>query len=222
MNASLLVVRARWARAGLCLAVLLALAGRGAAQSASEQAKSLALVPENAAMYGVLLHNKDVFDAVIASKAFAELQTIPQVAMGWQMAQGQYNEAKANPLFAGVIKTLVEGASDEVFVYADPSYAELMRVYQMANAQGTVAQYMGLAQGFAGGDGPDPTAQFRGMLDVFNDNIDKLKMFDMVIGLRVKDAEAAQGLVGLVKIMATQQLAAQPDLAKRLTEETVG
>jgi hypothetical protein len=47
-------------------------------------------------------------------------------------------------------------------------------------------------------------------------------MFDLVIGLRVKDADAAKGLIPLVEQVLGSQLEAQPMLKERLQHETIG
>ena len=203
---------------GLLLAVvsLLVIPHSALAQSVREQAKSLALVPEDAAMYGVMLHNKDQFDAVVNSKAYAKIAEMDEVAPMLEMAKMQWEQATGDPALKGVVETLLDGVSNEVFFYADMSYFRLMKIYQQANAQGSLVS----AMEDAGGAG-DPTAQLRGILDILSDHAGDLETPKLVIGLRVKDKQAAQGLVSLVKLGLGPQLA-EAGLGDALVDEEVG
>lgn len=208
-------------RAGIILgsfALWAALAVSAFGQKATEQARSMAFVPEDTAAYGAMLHNKDMFDAVAKSKAWGAFAEMESVAPMLAMAQAQWQEIAGNPGLKGPVQVLLDGLSDEVFYYADPKYVEFMTIYQQANNQSTFAPMIAAMQGRE----PDNSAQLIQMLNVLSDNVDKLQMFDMVIGLRVKDADAAKGIVPLAEVMLNSQLEAQPDLKKRLKHETVG
>ena len=208
-------------RAGVILgsfALWAVLAASAFAQKATEQARSMAYVPEDTAAYGAMLHNKDTFDAVAKSKAWATFAEMESVAPMLAMAEAQWQEIAGNPGLKGPVQVLLDGLSDEVFYYADPKYVEFMTIYQQANNQSTFAPMIAAMQGRE----PDNTAQLTQMLDVLSDNVDKLQMFDMVIGLRVKDADAAKGVVPLVELMLNSQLEAQPEMKKRLKHETIG
>ena len=108
------------------------------AQTGAEEAQSLAMVPEDAAVYGVTLNNKDVFDAVVNSKAYAKIAEMDDVKPLLEMAKAQWEETTADPAMKGIIQSLLDGMSEEVFFYMDSSYSRLMKVYQQANMQGSL------------------------------------------------------------------------------------
>jgi hypothetical protein len=193
------------------------------AQKLTEQAKSLALVPQDAAMYSVLMNTKDAYDAVVGSKAYARAKEIPSVGMALEQMAAGYEMATADPVAKGILAVVADGLSNEIFVYTDSSYIEFMRIYQQANMQGSLAQLGGLMRGEFGAE-PDPTQQLKGVLDSLNDNVDKLKMFDMVIGMRVKNVDEAKGLVKMAEEGLKTALAeAEAEGFKgKLTREKVG
>lgn len=213
----------RWASLYVAAAMIavLAVAPPATAQTVVEQAPSLQLVPEDAAAYGAIFHNKDVFDNVVGSKAYAKVAEIDAVKMMLDQGKTQWEGITGDPAMKGVVAAGLDALSEEIFFYTDSSYIEFMKIYQEANAQGTVAN---LRAGAALGPGdPDPTAQLKAMLDVLANHTEKLQVPDMVIGMRVKDPDSAKGLVSLVKLQIEGQLAEMPpQLAKSFKEETIG
>jgi len=198
--------------------MLLAFPQVSPAQTVAEQAPSLTMTPEDAAAYGALLHNKDVFDAVVGSNAYAKVAEMEDVKPLLEMAKMQWKQATGAPSMKGIVQALLDGLSEEMFFYIDPSYMRLMKVYQKANVNGSI---VAAAQGI---DGPDSMAQMRGMLDVLSDHAGELETPEMVIGIRTKDAESAQGLVSFAKVMIeTQLLADAPEVIRaNLKDEEVG
>ncbi len=189
------------------------------AQTLVEQAPSLKLVPEDAAAYASVFHNKDVFDNVVGSKAYAKVAQIDAVKMMLDQGQAQWEGITGNPAMKGVVTAGLDALSEEIFFYTDSSYIEFMKIYQEANAQGTIASW----RAAAGGGAADPTAQLKGMFDVLANHTEQLQVPIMVVGMRVKDPAAAQGLVSLVKLQIQGQLAEMPpQLAKSFEEETIG
>ena len=185
------------------------------AQTVVEQVPSLALVPEDASAYGVLLNNNDVYEAIVNSKAYAKIAGMEEVKPMLDDMKLQWEQATGDPAMKGLIMTALDAISEEVFFYTDSSYARLMKVYQQANAQGSL---LAAAQG---AEGPDSMVQLKGMLDVLADHSDELETPKMVIGMRVKDAEAAAGLVSFIKLQLGPQLA-EAELEDRLVDEEVG
>ena len=183
-----------------------------AAQTVAEQATSLSMVPKDAAAYSVVLHNKDVFEAVIESKAYAKFAEIEEVKPMLDDMKQQWEQVAGDPATKGVVQVLLDGVSEEVFFYADTSYFRLAKIFQQASAHADLASE---------GDDPDPQASLRHMLDVLSDHAGELETPKMIIGLRVQDPDAAKGLVSLVKLGLRPQLA-EVGLADRLVEEEVG
>lgn len=204
-------------------AALLLLVPVASGQSVADQAKSLALVPEDAGSYAAMFHNKDVFDAVAGSKAYARFSEMESVGPLLTMAKMQYGELTKNPLLKGPLEVLLDGLSQEVFFYVDPTYIRLMQIQQESQLQGTMAMWASLLQGDPAA--VDNMAQLRATFDTLNAHIDELVMPELVIGMRVKDAEAAKGLLPLVEAAVKPQLEKAPPefkMPERLQRETVG
>lgn len=185
------------------------------AESAVKQAPSLALVPEDAASYAVLLHNKDAFDAVVGSKAYAKLLEIDEVRDALEAGKTQWEAALGDPAMKGLIQALLDGLSHEVFFYVDPSYARFNLIYQRANMHGSM---MAAASSL---HEPDPFAQMRGILDVLADHAGELETPIMVIGMKMSDPDAAEGAISFVKLSLGPQLK-NAGFPAQLEEEKVG
>ena len=86
--------RWHWAAAACAVLAMVDLAaGPAAAAEAAKLPASLELVPENAAFYSSMLRNREQFEAIANSRAWAKLKAMPVVQMGMAL----YNLQAANP-----------------------------------------------------------------------------------------------------------------------------
>ena len=94
---------------------------------------SLSFLPEDAAFFMSLMHNRQQFDAVAGSQAFARLKEMPFVQSMWHGEEGaglamQLQMAEmffSNPANQPLKQMLIEMVSDEVFICGGKDYLRL-------------------------------------------------------------------------------------------------
>ena len=72
---------------------LVAASSRPVALTRLQPVSSLDIVPDDAAFYSAMLRNREQFDTIAKSKAWAKIQALP----GYQMGMGLYQMQAANP-----------------------------------------------------------------------------------------------------------------------------
>jgi hypothetical protein len=170
--------------------------GRLSAQEPSAQAKSLALVPADAASYTVLLRNGEQLAAIANSKAWAKLNALPFVKMVKEKFDEEWNKQGGflggvkqwyeQPDNAALLRLGLDLISDEVFVYSARNSADFANFLGMIVAANQNATLLAALRGDPGAAN-DPMHRFKLILKVLSDNADDIKLPDVVIGFRVKD-----------------------------------
>ncbi len=222
-------------RLGLLSALtLVAAAYRPVALHAASPVASLDIVPDDAAFYSAMLRNREQFDVIAKSKAWAKIQALP----GYQWALGFYQMQAANPGSpAGYLQAalnnpesrksldfLADIFSDEVFVYGGPSCNKFVELYQTVYWD----IYMsGFQQGIeAARQGKTPPRsdemQARILVRALSSQVDNIVFPDLVIGLKCKDKDFAKQLLDKLEANVQPIFAGNPMLAGRFKRETVG
>lgn len=185
------------------LAVVLLMAAGLTAPARAEDKKadsSLGMIPADAAYYGAMLRNREQFDAVAKSKAWTRIRKLPYVDMAFAWLDNNYSPTgKLAPLQQwaeqqenrDLLALLGDAVSDEIFCYGGGNWVPFVDLYtQLNNAQrfGQVTQLLK--------DANDPKALSmagpRAMLRVLARNPDKIKVPDLVLGFKIKDAKKAE------------------------------
>jgi hypothetical protein len=184
------------------------------AQEALSQAPSLRMVPDDAGSYSVMLRGREQLEAVLKSKAWARLNDLPFVKLGWKkLAQEWANPTGGlaglhtwykQPGNAELVALASELFEEEVFAYGSKNVADLivlMQELQQAN------QFAPLAALFQGGPQAvnQPEMRAKILLHVLADNAERLKVPDIVMGFRLsrtKPAQVVKRLEGLEKLLA--------------------
>src|SRR5262245_37174485 len=187
--------RSRTLVVALLLMAGLWMTGRLSAQEPSAQAKSLKLVPADAASYTVLLRNAEQLAAIAKSKAWAKLTALPFVKMVKEKFDEEWNKQGGHlaavkqwyeqPDNAALVRLGLDLIADEVFVYSARNSADFMNLIGMIAAANQNATLMAALRG--GGGANDPQQRVKLILKAISDNADDIKLPDMVIGFRVKD-----------------------------------
>ena len=104
---------------------------------------SLKLIPDDAAFYSSMMRNREQFEAIAKSNAWAKIMEMPVVQMGlslynMQLANPDSSPAKIdaalkNPEMRKILDLLADMASDEVFVYGDKNFVDFMKLFQIVN-----------------------------------------------------------------------------------------
>jgi hypothetical protein len=216
-----------WA-GGLLAAACLALAGqpvRGA--GAREGAGSLALVPADAAFYSAMLRNKEQFDALVKSKGFKRLMSLPLVKMGLEHLRTEM--AKEDGPLAGwkkfmavkenraLLQLLKDAVSHEIFFYGGRSWDDLLALLVKVNNARMFAAPEALFSGM------DPMkAQARTALLVLQKNKELFKTPELVLGFKVKDTKEAEAQIERLEGLLTGLARKAEPLRGRIKRQKVG
>lgn len=169
---------------------------------------SLNFVPEDAAFYGAMLRNAEQIEAIRKSRAWAAILALPAVQDGWkrfqtEMESGQYaQQVQAflrNPEVQNALKLLADMFSHEVFVCGDEG------VFDLVDLVGRVSNTVQFGQLVVQLQGELPEQPVGLLTTALVDNIELLKVPNVVIGFRLKNRplaiEELTKLEGLVNAM---------------------
>jgi hypothetical protein len=227
-----LYVRARGFWFGLVVAVLpLALAG-GAPSPALAAAPALAAdwIPEDAAVFGAMLRNREQWDAIAKSRAWAKLKALPVLEMGRALYAMQAMNPESVPgkieqaLRDAEVKRALELADDmlshEVFVCGGRGATDLLDLGQQIVNALRYGPAVAQLSGKAGGVSYDNLQQ-RVLVSALCKNAALVKVPELLLGFRVSNLELARQEIANLEALAAVALATKPDLQRRLKKTTV-
>ncbi len=201
----------------LLSAMLLGLqAAPAQAKSLKDRDTSLQFIPADAAYYATLMRNREQFEIVANSKAWASIKQMPIVQFGWQMVQLQsaggdsgpakIRKALEDPQVKQALKLVVDMLSDEVFLYTDASAIDAIELMQEIGNSVRTAQ-LRADIGTAGDDGPDYSdmdedeAVGAALLRTLAKNRDQIKAPVVVHGFKLSDTKRATEQLAKLELM---------------------
>jgi hypothetical protein len=216
------------------LAVVMLAAGGLTAPARAEDKKpdsSLGLIPADAAYYGAMLRNREQFDAVAKSKAWTRITKLPAYQMAAALLKQQYSgdDGKLAPLRQwmeqednrDLLTLLGDAVSDEIFCYGGGNWVGFTDLYTQLNRAQQFGSVMQMLK--------DPNDQNavkmatpRAMLRVLARNPDKVKVPDLVIGFKIKDAKKAEAQIKRLETLLNGLVAMEPTLEGRVKRVKVG
>jgi hypothetical protein len=231
-------VVSRWGLAGAILAILIgSLALSDAARAAGPLDKldtSLNWVPDDAAFYSASLRCGEQIKAIGKSRAWAALKTLPAVQdatkkLSAPLLKGDYGldasapesyglQAKAfleNPEVKKALQLLGDMFAREAFIYGDQGIVDLVDLVQ------TVSNSMNYGQMFSQMNGQGPVDPGALALAALAQNLDLLKVPNVIIGFRVKNKQLAQEELTKLEGMVNMFLMFVPEVANRWKRTTV-
>jgi hypothetical protein len=211
------------------LGLALALPARAADDTRVDAA--LKLLPADAAFYASSLRLREQFDSVAKSKAWAKITALPAYKMARQAVRAKMTDdpqAKAffeqleKPENRELIELLKDVVSREVFFYGGGNFSGLLDLMQQMNGAQQFASLGALVQGKT-----NPRerleAQGRAMLRVLNENLDLVRVPDLIVGFKVSDAKRAESqLARLEQLVKGMEDQFPPELRGRLKRVKVG
>lgn len=133
--------------------VSVAFPATGIVSAAEKTGTALDFAPVNTAFFTSLLRNREQFDLVVNSQAFARLKSLPAVAQMWNSVRAELTpqpdaDGDSNPLQKlledpanlALIPLVTDAASNEVFILGDEGFVELGKLFVEAT---TVARLAG-------------------------------------------------------------------------------
>ncbi len=221
-------------RLGLLAALALVMAVNRPAEVRAAAPASLDIVPDDAAFYSAMLRNREQFDAIANSKAWAKVQALPFYQMGLGLYQmqaanpgspaGYLQAALNNPESKKSLDFLADIFSDEIFVYGGPSFNKFIELYQAVNWNVQMSNVTAAMEAAKQGNAP-PKAdemQARALVLALASQGDNIQFPDLVIGLKCKDKDYAKQLLDKLETNLQPIFAGNPMLAGRLKRESVG
>ena len=208
-----------------CAAILIL--GGGIPQASAQTPASLKLVPADVAFYSASMRLREQYDIFVASKAFAKLQQLPVVQMGWAMFQSQWNDPEGEaapfrvmleqPENQELVNLLVDGMSSETFFYGDDRYGELLEFFNEINEANRAAQLSALSN--SGDDVGEQVAER--LLRLVSKRLDTFTVPDTVFGFRLDDPARAIQQIDRLEQLARFLLAQQPGFAERVSRKRI-
>lgn len=208
-----------------CAVAVVAAAMMPAATASAQTPKSLELVPADVAFYSASTRLREQYDAFVASNAFAKLQEMPVIQMGWQMFQQQWNNPTGDfaqfkamyeqPENQQLVALLIDAFSHEVFSYGDEGFADALLLLNEINSVNQSAQLATLT----GGDPQE--AMLRGIVEVLNKHLEGGEVPDFVVGFRLSDKEPATAQLARLEQIAGAVLGQQPAFEGRFARKPI-
>ncbi|MCX7425860.1 MAG: hypothetical protein NTW96_09620 [Planctomycetia bacterium] len=234
---------ARWARGTLIVAVvgilsIGSLAARPthaqdatAAKTLDKGGTSLRWIPDSAAIYSTSLRNREKFEAIAKSKAWAKLRELPAVKMAWQMYEtqaaspesgpGKVQAALEDPQVQDLMDLLADMVSDEIFVYGD---ADMVDFFGLLQEVGGAMRYGPALVELSGRkkDLSKDDVQAMILLGALSHNVDAVKVPGMVLGFKLEDKSRAVLNLGKLELIAGFALKQNPRFAECLKRTKIG
>ena len=216
---------------GITVLALLVLGGPLSAQELAEQAKSLAWVPADASAYTVMLRNREQWQAVTRSVAWARLNALPVVKKGWDHLQAEWAK-EDGPLAAvrqwynddanhALVNLLGDMVSDEVFIYGGKGSAEFLALLQELQAVSQFAPLLSTLEGKNLAAAQRPEERVRLLLRTLADQPEKIVVPEIVIGFRLKNADPARTQLKRLGTLAKHLAEQDPKLKKHVQKTTL-
>ena len=192
------------------------------------ESSSLKIVPADVEFYSSSLRNREQFDALVNSKAFARLMQMPVVQMGvgflkqqWENSDDldfqEFKEFLDEPDNKQLLEVLVDAISQEIFFYGDAGFADLVSVVtELSGVQRTAG-----LQALATGQDPGEIIAKR-IMGLLQKHSAKLNIPTTVIGFKLTDTKRAQTQLSRLETLLTQILTKEPELKKRFRREQIG
>ena len=200
---------------------------------AANPVPSLDVVPADAAFCSVTLRNREQFDAVVNSRAFAKIKALPYVQMGlglysMQAADpdsplGKFEAARRDPELKKSLDFLADIFSDEVFVYGGPGFNQTIELFQRTysavqfNGSIFMADMKGKTR-----TGRMEEIQGRAFVQALVKQVDLIKFPELALGFKVKDKALAKEQLDRLELSLQMVLAQAPLLQDCLKRATVG
>lgn len=218
--------RRRRSLIGFLTAVMLLATGaaRTTAQEVLESG-ALQVAPADSAFYFSLLRTAEQIKIFRDSKLYAALRHDPFIQVGVAQLRAQLEsdddfrqllEIIRQPENQQLLTLLKEAVSDEIFMYGDASFADQIALLNKFNGIVRSAQF----QSLQGGDVERETQQK--VMAALLEHVDQLAVPQLVIGLRIKDQQAAQAQLGRLESVIRELLADEPELEPRFSRKKIG
>jgi hypothetical protein len=162
---------------------------------------SLKLIPEDAAFYSSMLRNREQFDAIANSNAWAKIMEMPAVQLGlslysMQMANpdsgpAQIDAALKNPEMLKILNLMGDMVSDEVFFYGDDNFIDFIKLVQIANGANNFGPLKALMSGKIQ-NAEMEKVRAGVLLSALAENAELIEVPNLIVGFKLKKTDLAK------------------------------
>ena len=202
---------------------------RAAAADLDQLDTSLKLVPADAAFYSSMMRNREQYEAVVGSNAWAKIKEMPAVQMGLmfynmqlsnpESGPAKFNEMMENPETRKIIDMVVDMASDEIFVYGDRSFTGFVQLFQDVNS----AQTYGSLSALSAGEPANAQKQQAGeVISTLVKDVNLIGVPNLIVGFRVKNADLAKEQLIKLETIGNIMLESREETKGRFKKTKVG
>jgi hypothetical protein len=215
------MTRTRRALSGACIPIVALatwlVAAPAPAQERAAGAPSLRMAPADAGTYSVMLNGRETLEAILKSKAWARLTSMPVVKMGWQMVEAEWASGKLaqlrdwyeQPGNAELVRFFGELFEEEIFTVGGKNNADIIALFQELQTSNQFAPLILMAK-----HGPDaagrPDLRAKLLLQTLAAQPERLKVPDAVVGFKLSRTQPAQVAKWLGALRKTLTQAAPP------------
>jgi hypothetical protein len=190
---------------------------------------SLKLIPADAAFYSSMLRNREQFDIIAKSKAWARLTDMPVVQTLWKQFQDElakqdgpyakFEEFYKQPENRELIELLADMASHDIFLYGGEGWvpsigllADAYRTVQLAPLQKLTDPNNQL---------DEQQMQLRAFLTALSKHQDAIKVPDLIFGFKITDPKRADAQLKRLEGLLQAAVLFAPQLKDRVKREKV-
>ena len=190
---------------------------------------SLKFAPADVAFYVTSMRHREQYDTFVKSQAFAKIMEMPVVQMGLNQLKSQW-ENPEDPRVAQMkallqfpenkqlVEVLKDGVSNEIFMYGDSGFAELIETFQEVNTAMNHAQFEAISSGRS----PEEVIPEK-LMEIVSKKLADFSVPDLVWGFKMTDTEAAKTQLARLEATINLVLAQQsPEIQERFSRQTVG
>jgi hypothetical protein len=188
-------------------------------------ATSLSKVPADVAFYAASLRNKEQVQRFYKSNAYKTLRTLPIVKEGYAKAMAElekaggplemYKKFTADEENKELVSILLGAVSNEVFMYGGKEWNDFMTVYMQTYMGMSFAPLQAILSGRLNPEEINKS-QVRGALLALQQNREKLKIPEFVIGFRLSEPKKAVAQLDRLDKLVTTIASSQPIVKERV------
>jgi hypothetical protein len=224
--------RVRWFWLGLITAAVPAVFVGGASSPARAASPAMAAdwIPEDAAFFGAMLRNREQWDIIARSRAWAKLKALPVLEMGRALyamqainpdsVPGKIEKALRDAEAKRALELACDMLSHEVLLYGGRGTTDFVELCQQLVGSMRYGPAIAQLGGKAAGVSPDKLQQMV-LVSALCQNAALVKVPEVVLGFRVTNLELARQELARLEVFATMALATKPELQGRLKKTTV-
>jgi hypothetical protein len=204
--------------------VLAALVQPARAADLDRLAESLKWIPADAACYGTLLHNRAQWEAIVQSRAWAKLKSLPAVQTARQKIQAELKEGGSlaqidqllrQPENQQLLDMLGDMCSEEVFFYGGPSWVGFLELAGQLNAAQSSGPLLMALSGQAEENNPNQLRLVM-LLRTLANNREALKVPDQILGFKLSETARARDQLTRLETLLTSLETQYPPLKGRI------